>query len=50
MRDIDVVFPSYWVEYQFPTLQKLLLYVPYRPLQKFLAAGDNFYKVGPICS
>lgn len=45
MRDLDDVFPSLWVEWQFAAIRPLLLAIPYKPLNHFLLAGPQFYKV-----
>ena len=45
LHDLDEVFPAYWVEWQFPLLHKLLMWVPNHRLRHFLTVGQNFYGV-----
>lgn len=45
LRDLDEVFPSLWVEWQFSSIRWLLLQIPSKPLQHFLKAGPQFYTV-----
>lgn len=45
MKDLDEVFPAYWIEYQFPLLFKVFCLVPHQGLRHFLTAGHRFYKV-----
>lgn len=45
LHDIDAVFPGLWVWWMFPILSKVLLYLPFRPVQEFLTAPERFKKV-----
>ncbi|OAL22960.1 hypothetical protein AYO22_06868 [Fonsecaea multimorphosa] len=46
LEDLDNVFPTYWIEWQFPWLFHILCMVPYRPLHQFITTGGRFYKKG----
>jgi hypothetical protein len=47
MHDLDDVFPSLWVEWQFSSIRWLLLLIPHQSLREFLTAGPRFYQVTP---
>ena len=47
LEDLDNVFPTYFVEWQFPWLFRLLCLVPHKSLHHFITTGHRFYRVSP---
>jgi hypothetical protein len=45
LEDLDHVFPTYWIEWQFPMLFRLLRMVPHKGLHNFITTGHRFYRV-----
>ncbi len=45
LHELDEVFPSLWVEWQFSTIRPLLLAIPSKQLKRFLKIGPQFYDV-----
>ncbi|OAP59665.1 hypothetical protein AYL99_06963 [Fonsecaea erecta] len=46
LEDLDNVFPTYWIEWQFPWLFRVLCMVPHRSLHQFITTGHRFYRKG----
>jgi hypothetical protein len=45
MQDLDEVFPTYWMEWQFPLLYWLVSCIPHKRLHHFITTGHRFYEV-----
>ncbi|KAK5989556.1 Cytochrome P450 monooxygenase nodW [Cladobotryum mycophilum] len=43
LHDLDDVFPSLWVQWQFSPIHRLLRAIPYQPLNRFLNIASDFY-------
>lgn len=45
LYDLDEVFPSLLIEWQFAAIRPLLLAIPHKPMQHFLRIASEFYDV-----
>ncbi|KAL6699311.1 cytochrome P450 [Trichoderma pleuroticola] len=45
LYDLDEVFPSLLIEWQFSAIRPLLLAIPHKPMQHFLRIASEFYDV-----
>lgn len=49
LEELDNVFPTYYLEWQFPWLFRLLCLVPHKSLHQYITTGHRFYKVS-LCN